>query len=152
MSYLTINYHQSEKKKELNVISLQQVVGEHIIIDSEESIRSRILKTARQKPNKYHINKEPVFCVLSPNRTNITFSGEGKSPWMLLIGNKGYQNKLYLLFINNRIWGVELDAGIRMQRECIRLGQDRLINFLKNQVESMIKNPESWESIEIYLR
>jgi hypothetical protein len=153
MSYLTINYHQSQKKKELNVISLQQIVGEHIIIDdSDESIRARLLRAARQRPDKYQINKEPVFCVLSPNKTNITFSGEGKSPWILLIGNKGVQNKLHLLFINNRIWGVELDAGMRMQRESVKLGQERLISFLKNKVESMINNPESWDSIEIYLR
>jgi hypothetical protein len=155
VSYLTINYHKSQKKKELNVISLQQIVGEHIIIDSNESnesIRARLLRAARQRPDKYQINKEQVFCVLSPNKTNITFSGEGKSPWILLIGNKGVQNRLHLLFINNRIWGLELDVGMRMKRESVKLGQERLISFLKNQVESMIKSPDSWDSIEIYLR
>lgn len=152
MSYLTVSVPQRQKKKELNVISLQQVVGQHILLSFKGNIEESMIQNQQERPDKYKIIKEKVFLVLGPNRNDITLSGNGKSPWILLVGYKGIRKQLYLLLIGNRIWGIEMDQGMKMKKEASRLGSERLISFLRNQVESMINTPDNWESIEVYLR
>lgn len=152
LSYLTVSYRKKQKKRELNIISLQQIVGKHIPIDCKGDIRDKILSVARDNTDKYQVKGEKIFNVLSPNRTNITYSGQGKSPWTLLIGSKGVRRQLHLLLIGNRIWGIELDSGMRMKREANKLGREKLIKFLVKQLDSMIENPEEWENISVYAR
>ncbi|MBD3354033.1 MAG: hypothetical protein GF364_21300 [Candidatus Lokiarchaeota archaeon] len=152
MSYLTISYNRKKKKKELNVMSLQQIVGKHISIKLDKPIKNAFIDRAKKNVENYNIIEEKIFNVMSPNRTDITFSGSGKSPWTLVVGSKGVRKKLFLLFIGNKIWGLELDSGISLKREANKLGQDRLIKFLKKQVFSMLDTPEKWESIDVYLR
>ena len=141
-----------QKKKELNVISLQQIVGKHILLPLKEPIKKTLLQKAKDRPKKYHIIEEKIFNVLSPNRTNITLSGSGGSPWILLIGSKSLRKKLQVLLIGNRIWGVELDAGMKMKCVVVKSGEERLIKFLIKQIKSMLDTPDSWEIIEVYLR
>lgn len=152
MSYLTVSYRKRQKKRELNIISLQQIVGKHIPIDCKGDIREKILSIAKNNPEKFNVKGEKIFNVLSPNRTNITYSGQGKSPWTLLIGSKGVRRQIHLLLIGNRIWGIELDSGMRMKREANKLGREKLIKFLLKQLDSMLEHPDDWESISVYAR
>ncbi|MCP4761221.1 MAG: hypothetical protein GY870_05535 [archaeon] len=152
MSYLTIQRKEGERKKELSIISLQQVVGKHISLSMKGTIKNTMLNKAEEYPDKYKIITKDTVHILSPNKQDITYSGNGKSPWTLLVGYKGFRKKIHFLLIGQRIWGVELDQGLRMKREATRLGYDRLINFLTGQIDSMINTPEKWQNIEIYIR
>ena len=151
MQYLTVQRFEGEKIRELNVISLQQVVGKHISLFERGTLRELFLKKAEENPDKFRLFKENLFCILDTNGTNITYSGDGKCPWTFLIGRKGYRRLIQLLFIGPRMWGIEMDMGMKMRVNATKLGNDRLISFLTNQVSSMIETPEHWESVEIFM-
>jgi len=153
MSYLTIQRKEGGRKNELNIISLQMVCGKHISLVNLGDVKSLFLSKVKEQADKYKVFYEKIFSVIGPNNQDITFSGNGRtSPWILLIGYKGVHKTIKLLLIGQRIWGVELDQGMRMKHEATKLGCDRLISFLKNQVESMLTQSNEWDSIEIYLR
>ena len=98
------------------------------------------------------MKNEKIFSILGPNKTDITFSGNGKSPWTLLIGNKGVRKQIHLLLIGQRIWGIELDMGIKMRSNANKLGNERLITFLTNQVNSMLDDESSWDTVEVFCK
>jgi hypothetical protein len=155
VSYLTIQRKEGGRKNELNIISLQMVCGKHISLVNLGDIKSLLLSKVKEHPEKYKVFYEKIFSVIGPNNQDITFSGNGRtSPWILLIGYKGVQRAktIKLLLIGQRIWGVELDQGMKLKNETIKLGCERLIVFLKNQVESMLTQSDEWDSVEIYLR
>ncbi|MHA1727795.1 MAG: hypothetical protein ACTSWY_03580 [Promethearchaeota archaeon] len=153
LHYLTVIKKDGDRKKELNVLSLQQVVGKHISLSLKKgALKNIFIQKAEERPDKFKVVREKIFHVLDTNKRDITFSGNGRCPWAFLVGNKGLRKKIQLLLIGPRIWGIEMDMGMKMRSNVDKLGNERLINFLKNQVSSMINSPDKWESVEFFFR
>ncbi|MHA1819104.1 MAG: hypothetical protein ACTSU2_01120 [Promethearchaeota archaeon] len=150
MSFITISLPKRNFKKELNIISLQQVVGRHVVFEKLEYIRDKFKQMQKEYPEKYQLFNEKIFKVLSPNKSDITYTRTGKSFWTLIIGRKGFKKNIPLLLIGNRIWGIELDLGMKIKYQAEKLGNKRLSEFLKKELYSMLNFPEKWDLVEMY--
>ena len=105
-------------------------------------------------PSKYTLNCINHFAVNGPNFNNITTTVNGTSPWYLLraVDHKNHQINFLLLGVkaHYRLWGIEISSGLRMKKACERMGKEKIVSYLKNQVISMLTMPENWSSVELF--
>ncbi|MHA1340320.1 MAG: hypothetical protein ACTSRZ_08970 [Promethearchaeota archaeon] len=152
LSYLTVNYKQKQKKKDVNILSFHQIVGKHLLMEYDRDIFSLLLENANKFPEIVQIIREKLFNVVSPNNTELVYKSKGKPKWLLIIAKKNLKQRLYFLFLGNRLWGTELDFGIHLKTQTKRFGTEKITEFLIKQIDSMIKTPQKWQSIEVYLK
>lgn len=153
MSFLEIYYspRDSPRKKQVRIISLEQVLGEHLrMIELSEDIKTEFQKLASEKPDKFHFAKGNHFTVIGPNGSAITYGNNGKSPWFLLRGIKDEKKQIIMLMIAKSVWGMEISQGLRMKKSIEKFGKEKIKDYLHQQFASMIEKPEIWRDIQGY--
>lgn len=150
---LAISYDEEplHRNKEIQVISLEQIVGQHLKFDEllGQDIRKRFTDLELSDPTKYHLHKN-VFTVKSPNNSDITRSANGKSPWFLVRGLKTGHQQINMLFLGPNLWGLEIAAGYHLKKSTEKFGKEKITQFLSKQVESILHNPDDWQQIQGY--
>jgi hypothetical protein len=149
-------YYTSDTKanlKQVRIISCEQICGQHLRLESiHEDIRKKLEIMANEKSSHVHVKNQNKFTVKGPNYDDITISANGKSPWYLVKGYKNRRHQIDFLLLGHMSWGMEASAGLRMKKSVETHGKEKVMQFLKGQVESMVSNPDNWEDIELYYR
>lgn len=146
---LCVNFLEEKKPKEIQVISLEQIIAKHLRIPElgEEDFHKVFMKLQMAEPEKYVLNKN-TFVVKSPNNSDITRSANGKSSWFLVRGIKGLHKQVSFLFLGQNLWGVEYALGLQMKRSTERGGKEKIVEYLYKQVHSILTEPDSWVQIQ----
>ncbi len=154
-SFLNLFYTQDDENnlKQLRIISCEQICGQHLRIESiHEDIKKKFMKMAADKTGHIHLKNKNKFTVKGPNYNDITTSANGKSPWYLVKAYKNERQKIDFLLLGQIIWGIEFSAGLRMKKSIETHGKEKIMNYLKGQVESMVNDPDKWAEIDLYFK
>jgi hypothetical protein len=148
---LAINYIDEQHPKEIHITSLEQIVGRHLKIFElgNEEFHNAFMRLNKTRPDKYKLHQN-FFTVKAPNNSDITHSMNGNSPWFLVRGVKGVHKSLSLLFMGQNLWGIEISMGAQLRKNSEKVGKEKIIDFLCNQVKSILKEPEKWMYVSGY--
>ena len=146
---LCINFLEEKHPKEIQIISLEQIITHHLHITElgNEDFHKVFLRRQNTEPEKYRLNKN-VFVVKSPNNSDITRAANGRSNWFLVRGIKSLHKQVSFLFLGPKLWGVEYALGLQMKRSTERGGKQKVVDYLLKQVHSLLEEPENWFQIQ----
>ncbi len=150
MSSIIVNYQINGRDREVQIISLEQVIGTHVPLPSNLDIASKFSALADHNDNIEFFHQMDSFTVFDSNRTDITRGHDGVSRWILLTAVKTAPKVFYLLLIGNKIWGIQTDLGHKLKQSIKKYGTERIEKYLLSQIDSIVNDPTSWEEIFVF--
>ena len=152
MSFLSCAYPNNERSREIRIISLEQVIGNHLKLPS--NFRSVLSDAAEKAPEIFNFSATKKFYVIGPNSVDITCTLAGKSRFFLIQAIKSPRKKFSFLILGNMVWGIEVASGFRLKKSVEKHGKEKTSKYILKVISSILEAPESlnWQHIDVFYR